>query len=102
MDRSKVKNVKLLLDGAGFYDGPLQLLDHAKRQWLGDDVIPSLLRFTNEPFDKEIKSTVNFTRLDRPELVIETEEEEATVHVVGLNVQGFRYISGMVGLLYSK
>ena len=59
MDRSKVKNVKLLLDGASFYDGPLQLLEHAKRQWLGDDVIPSLLRFTNEPSERCTLSPIN-------------------------------------------
>lgn len=101
-DISKIKNVKLLLNNAPFYDGPVEPLIHKQRQrGVSTDVV--VMYFTNDDLTSCTNSSINFSRIDDSKLVIDThEEEESLIYVVGLNMQPLRYMSGMVGLVFSK
>lgn len=84
LDKTKVSNVKLLLNDIMYFDGPVELLEHSKLQWIEMD--PVLLVFSGEGFKHENKSMVNFSVIDNPVLVIETEEEQSHIEIVGLGV----------------
>lgn len=101
-DKSKVVNVRLTLENAPYYDGPLDPLEHVKNI-RGYDVDPCMIFFTQDPIDVQPKSSVNFSRIDRATLEIDTTDDtECDIHVVGISYQGLRYMDGMVGLVYSK
>lgn len=105
-DKSKVRNVKLLLDNAAFYDGPIEALEHykASRCAAPPHPDPTVIYFSRgRSFDEPCMGTINFSRIDRAKLVIESDQEDAfPVHVVGLNVQPMRYCHDMYGLVFSK
>jgi hypothetical protein len=103
-DRTKVKNVKVLLNEKAFYDGPIEPLIHKQLQRnVTTDV--TVIFFSNDDIAKSnsTKSSVNFSRIDNAFLVIETDQEEETpLYVIGLNMQPVRYTMGMVGLAFAK
>lgn len=101
-DKSKVTNVAFNLNGAPYYSGPIEPLEHQKAL-RGLNVEPTFIFFSQDPFHKQIKSSINFSRIDSIELVITTDQEEETdFHVAAINLQGYRCLSGMFGLVYSK
>ena len=101
-DKSKVKRVSVRLDAATFYDGPIEPLEHFKLSQ-GYNVDPVMLFFSEDKVTDAPRSSTNLSRIDRAELIIETDEEETKdVYVVGLNMQPLRYKSGMYGLAFSK
>lgn len=101
-DKTKVKNVKLTLEGHSMYDGPIEPLEHHKNQRGLGHVEPTFIFFSPDKFNVPTGSSVNFSRMDYPRLMIETEEEDADIHIVGLNMQPLRMMSGMAGLAFSK
>lgn len=101
-DISKIKNVKLMLNDAPFYDGPVEPLIHKQRQrGVTTDVV--VMYFSNDGLTSATNSSINFSRIDNIHLVIDTDqEEESPLYVVGLNMQPIRYMQHMVGLVFSK
>lgn len=99
-DKTKVKNVQLTLNGCAMYDGPIEALEHHKQQRGLSHAEPTFIFFSPDAFNVPTGSSVNFSRIDRAHLVIETEEENADIHIVGLNMQPLRMMSGMVGLAF--
>lgn len=108
-DKSKVQKVTLHLntpsgdkDAFCYFQGGIDALEYNKHS-RGITADPVMMFFSDMVFDKRPKSTINFTRLDSPILVIETEQEEETkFHLIGLNIQGCRTSNGMMGLVYAK
>ena len=102
-DPAKVTRVRLMLDGAAFYDGGLEALDRAKRgRSLGMPPGVAVIFFTDVPVGTATsRSSVNFSRIDNARLVLTT-AEDATVHVVGMNMQPVTVMAGMAGLRFSK
>lgn len=102
IDKSKVKNIRVLLDDYVYYDGPIMPLEHAKKTRGFQEVDALMVFFSNEPINRSPTSTINFSRIDRAILEIDTDEEDGEIYLMGLNVQGVRYSNGMYGLIYSK
>lgn len=101
-DKSKVTNVKLMLNDWPFYDGPIEPLEHYKFS-RGIHAEPLFLWFSASELNEPIRSTVNFSQIDRASIVIETDEVgEREVSIVGLSLQTIRFSSGMFGLKYTK
>lgn len=104
-DKTKVKNIKLELNKANFYNGPIEPLEHHKLE-LGLDVEPVMIFFSQNKIDECLKSSINFSRIDYANLIIETEEEieeeEKEIYIIGLNMQPIRCSNMMYGLAYSK
>jgi hypothetical protein len=102
IDATKVTRVALELNGAAVYDGCIEALHNLQRA-RGLDVEPTILFFNQAPLHLHSTATINFSRIDRAELVIETTEDvPRTVHIVALNTQPIRYMEGMAGLAFSK
>ena len=99
---NKVKNIKVLLNKEIYYDGPVTPLIHKQRQRgiLQDNVLTVF--FSPDEVGAPTMSSVNFSRLDYTELVIDTEEDNECVYLVGINMQPMVYMNGMVGLIYAK
>lgn len=101
-DKSKVRNIKICLNGHNFYNGSAAALENYKLS-RGYDVEPMMFFFSQDDFDKPTKCTVNFSRIDCAQLYIQSDQKEPTdVHIVGLNLQPIRFMSGMAGLAFSK
>jgi hypothetical protein len=101
-DKSKVRNVKICLNGHDFYNGPAEPLEHYKLS-RGYDVEPMMFFFSQEDFHVPTKCTVNFSRIDSAQLYIQSDQREPTdVYIVGLNLQPIRFMNGMMGALYSS
>jgi hypothetical protein len=102
-DKSKVTNIALNLNGHPYYNGPIEPLEHQKALRGLAGVEPTFIFFSNDRFDEQLKSSVNFSRIDSIQLVITTDqEEESEMCVAAINLQGYRCASGMFGLVYSK
>lgn len=101
-DKSKISNIKVKFNEAVYYDGPLLPLEHMKAERGLGHIDPVMIFFSDGAFNAPPKTTVNFSRIDNAVLEVDTTEEESTIHVVGLNCQGVRYVSGMYGMVYSK
>jgi hypothetical protein len=102
-DKTKVKRIRLCMnDDCDFYDGAIEPLEYFKLS-RGITAEPVMIIFSEMKFDRRPQSTVNFSQIDNPVLIIETEQtEETQLHMIGLNVQGYTTCSGMMGLVYSK
>jgi hypothetical protein len=101
-DKSKVRNIRICLNGHDFYNGSAEALENYKLS-RGYDVEPMMFFFSQDDFDKPTKCTVNFSRIDSAQLYILSDQREATdVHIVGLNLQPIRFSSGMGALAFSK
>jgi hypothetical protein len=109
-DRASVVNVKLTLDGLAFYDGPLAPLERAKADRGLGHVAPSFIFFSapgTSPSSTASRSqaTVNFTRIDKAVLHLETAEgtpaSEVEVYACS-SLQPLRIAGGMAGLAFSK
>jgi hypothetical protein len=122
-DATKVTRVALELNGGAVYDGCIEALHNLQRArgldvWSAEpakfaghgpaNVEPTVLFFNQAPLHLHSTATINFSRIDRAELVIETTEDvplssdSRTVHIVALNTQPIRYMAGMAGLAFSK
>ena len=102
-DKSKIKNIKFILDNNIYYNGTIHELDHIKENYGYGDIDATMLIFAIPQKPHEIKNgTINFSRIDYPEIEIETDEDEADFHIFGLTVQAIRYSSGMYGVVFSK
>lgn len=101
-DKTKIKNIRLTLNGQDFYNGSVEILEHHKLS-RGYDVEPLMIFFSQEDFDKSTHCTVNFSRIDSASLYISTDErDDKDVYIMGLNLQPYKYTSGMCGLAFSK
>ena len=107
-DRSLVTNVRLTLDGAVYYDGPLEALEVAKsRRFHGRHPMPDacfiFFSHADTPIWSDRQATVNFSRIDSTVLEIETTQQVLKeVHVRAVTLQPLRIMSGMAGLAFSK
>jgi hypothetical protein len=103
-DKAAVVNVKLVLDGTAFYDGPLEPLERFKEMRGMKDVEASMIFFSRYPLSSTCQSTVNFSKIDHAVLHITTLEGSNawSVKVRGIGVQPLRLASGMAGLAFSK
>ena len=88
------------LDDTTFYEGGIEPLEYYKHS-RGITEEPICIFFTDVDFNKRPNSTVNFSRLDYPELIIES-KVDSPFYLVGLHYQGYRCQNGMVGLVFSK
>lgn len=84
LDKTKITNIKLLLNDIIYFDGPIEILEHTKLHWI--NVEPIVISFSEDGFEKEPKSSINFSVIDNPVLVIETEEEKSLIEIVGLGL----------------
>lgn len=114
-DKSKVKRVTLTLNDFSaytkppektsdtiYYDGALDPLEYYK-QSRGISADPVFIFFSDKDIGKRPTSTINFSRLDYPRLTIETEQDdEPMFYLNSINLQGYRCMNGMFGLVYSK
>lgn len=103
-DKTKVKNITLRLQQAGdFYNGPIEALEHFKYSHMGHDVEPVVMYFAHTGYFQPTNCSVNFSRLDYVDLIIETEEEEERdIFFIGHNMQVMQCVSGMYGMMFSK
>lgn len=99
---NRIRNVRLMLENAPFYDGPIEPLLYKQQQ--RGITCPYVLAFffSNDPVGAPTNSSINFSRIDKAELILDTAEVGTKVYIVGLNMQPYRYIKGMVGLVFSK
>jgi hypothetical protein len=88
----------------GLFDFGLLVSVERKKASMGfSRVDPAIIFLSEDPPGTCTHCSVNFSRIDNPYLEIETEEEGTVpVYIVGLNMQPLRYMSGMVGLVFSK
>ena len=99
-DKSKVTNIKLLLDDSVYYDGTLEALEH-KKYCRNIDVDPVFMFFSLNL--GKTQCNINFSRIDNPKLVITTTQtESSTINIVGFNMAPLKYSNGMYGLTFSK
>lgn len=101
-DKSKVTNVRLLVNTAVLIDASVAVLEHQKACRGFGHVEPLMLFLSDKNPGEHTFSTVNFSRIDSSWIEITTEQESANVHCVGLNIQPLRYSQGLVGLAFSK
>ena len=107
-DKSKVKNIRFLLNKEVFYDGPIEALEYNKAS-RGFGACEPVMIFLSDGFNTGNstdlttypKSTVNFSRIDYEDIEIETDEEEATVFFAAVNIQIVRHMTRMYGLVFS-
>lgn len=101
-DKSKVKNVKLCLNKNPYFDDSLDILEYNKKK-RGLNIDPCVIFFSEDMPGEFTKSSVNFSRIDHATIEIETDQEEDCIfEMVGISMQPIRYMSGMVGLAFSK
>jgi hypothetical protein len=102
-DKNKVTNITFNINSKPFYNGPIEPLEHQKALRGLSDVEPTFIFFSNNGFDEQLTSSINFSRIDYMDLIITTDQEEETdLSVAALNIQGYRHSHGMFGLIYSK
>jgi hypothetical protein len=103
-DVATVTRVRLTLDGAPFYDGPVEPLERLKAVRGFGHLEPTALFFAREPADSPFQSTVNFSRVDRAVLHITTAPGTPARHVfvAAISVQPMKFAGGMAGLSFSK
>lgn len=101
-DKRKVTKMKLEFDELTYYEGSIEPLEMFKfNNGINDE--PLFIWFGDNIIEDMPKSTVNFSRIDKVMLTIETtEKEDRDVSIIALAVQPFRYTSGMFGLRYTK
>jgi hypothetical protein len=98
IDKTKIKNIKLLFNEETVYDSSTNIISPL------DNDDKTFIHFSNEfNFDKLYENeTVNFSRIQTPILVIDTDQDSGFVNIVGLNYGILRTNSGMAGLSFSK
>lgn len=103
-DVATVTRVRLTLDGAPFYDGPVEPLERLKAVRGLGHLEPTALFFAREPANSPFQSTVNFSRVDRAVLHITTAPGTPARHVfvAAISVQPMNFAGGMAGLSFSK
>jgi hypothetical protein len=97
-----VKRITLLFEGKPYFDGTYEDLEYKKisKKY---KIEPSVIFFSQEPLNINSKSCINFSFLDKAELVIETTQEvETDFHVVALYKSVNKYMSGTHGHVFTK
>lgn len=101
LDNSKIQSIRLLLDDKTHWEGSIEELEHYQAISGHPDILDAtLIVFSNEDFDKYPYSSINFSVIDKAILEIVTSEDEAVIHIVGLNINLYMWSCGMVGLKY--
>lgn len=90
MDLNRVRNVKLVLDGVFYYDGPIEPLLFRQRQRGFTTPSVAVISFSKEPIGENTASCVNFSKYDNVHLIIETDEVSSNLYIVGINAQTLR------------
>lgn len=99
-DKSKVNNVRLLLNGNVFLDASAAALEHQKTVRGYGKVEPLILFISEDDPGEQSRCAINFTLIESCILEIDTEEESAPLYCVGLNLQPLCYGKGQMGLRY--
>jgi hypothetical protein len=94
--------VKLLFDEREFYNGSVEALEMFKASRGFGGIEPVVIFFSDD--DDRGRKSVNFSRFDKPKLVIHTEDDrcESPLYVVAMNSQILRYMDGMYALAFSS
>lgn len=101
-DKTKVKRVQLVLDGNIYYDGTIEALERKKEMLGYGHLKPVMMFFTDTKVGSRSMSSLNFSRVEKVELVIDTEQQQGCdIWIIALNTQPARYMSGMFGMAYS-
>lgn len=103
-NKSLVTNIKLLLNNHAIYDGPLEQLEYIKYS-NGYDIEPAMIQFSDKlVFNKKINSSVNCSRIEMVDLVIETEQDEDNtwIYIAGLNLNIIRHFNNCYGIAYAS
>jgi hypothetical protein len=111
IDQAKINNIQFVVNGETVYDRSIFLRDRSAQ---GTDSIGLLEEHDNDKtfiyFSKTFdfdnlynNETINFSRIEKVVLVIDTDQEDdATLNIVGLNYGIARTGGGMYGLAFSK
>lgn len=98
-DKTKVTNIRFLLDDEPYYEGTIEELEHYKCVAGYPDLTdPTMIVFSNESFDKFPYSAINFSVYDKAVLEIETTEENAIIDIVGISINQIVWSNGMMGM----
>lgn len=98
IDTTKVTSVSLVFDGHLFYKGTIEAMEHAKALFGYPDVDAPMIVFSFDEMDVYPNSAINFNEYDKAMLELETSEEAATLHIVGVNINTMLMSCGMIGL----
>ena len=107
IDKQLIKNIKLRLNDIDYIDTSTQILDHIAKQKQIERMDDCLIIFLNDGDITKPYSWLNFSSIDNAQLILDLdvnqiEETKHHVHVVALNHQPLRIMSGMAGLSFSK
>lgn len=100
IDSTLVKKVRLVLDDTVCFEGTLQDLERGKNLFGRSTVDAHMLVLSYEEFDRFPQSTINFSAYDDAFLEIETDQEEGTMNVCGLNINEYVWSCGMIGMKF--
>jgi len=105
IDQAKINNVQFVVNGEIVYDRSIRAQEEPICRLFDDDKDTSFIYFSKKfDFDDLYNNdTINFSRIEKAVLVIDTDQEDdATVNIVGLNYGIARTAGGMYGLAFSK
>lgn len=118
IDQAKINNIQFVVNGETVYDRSIFLRDRSAQgtdsaglpeepicRLFDDDKDKTFIYFSKTfDFDDLYKNdTINFSRIEKAVLVIDTDQDDdATVNIVGLNYGIARTAGGMYGLAFSK
>lgn len=105
IDKSKITNIKFMLNNHIFYEGGIDLLEHEKyRRNIKNEAL-MLFFCEDQIFDPNGKAWINFSRIDKAIIeidIIDIPDNEFDLDIIAINSAPFRTSAGMAGLIYSK
>jgi hypothetical protein len=101
-DKAKVKNIKIEFNKINYYDGSIEALQNFQYNKELQEMDPLIIYFSQEKVGTPTISSVNFSRIDTAKIIIDTDEENCDIYIVGLNMQVVKFCNEMYGLVYSK
>ena len=103
LDKAKIKNIKLIFDDDVYYDGNVETLEDIKRK--NNIIFEPIVIFFSETIKLNHEfwqnSTINFSRINKTRLIIDTNEIESNIRIVALNLNTYNIFSEMFGVCYS-
>jgi hypothetical protein len=101
-DKTKVKNIKIEFNNFNYYDGSIEALQNFQYYKESQEIDTLIIYFSQEKVGSLTTSSVNFSRIDTAKIIIDTDEENSNIYIIGLNMQVVKYCNEMYGLVYSK
>lgn len=102
MDKSKVRRIRLLLDGEVFYEGDITTLQTSKEIFGYPNIDTSMIVFSYDTFDKYPWSAINFSKIDEPILEIETDEDQCEICIAAVNINMYVMSCGYIGMKFRQ